>query len=250
MTRLWLVLALVATFGSQGHASSAPGTQNPNAAQTEKLAKYLRGYVLEVLPDPLYEDTKKWGMQKENARGKRKNDGRWLKYRLTGREFDRTFQLRIEETPREGDVKRFKVFVDFDANAYLERQTWKMGLRLYSGSTRARFHVQLILHCELTSRVEKGKAWLPDMVFRFKVINSEFKYDHVVVEHTAGVGGDAAQLLGEVMLGVLKAVKPELERDLATKVNKAILKAGDTKEVRVSVSEWLSPKKATGAKPK
>ena len=54
-----------------------------------------------------------------------------------------------------------------------------------------------------------------------------------------------AKVLGEVMLGAVKAAKPNLERELAAKINAAVVKAGDTKEVRVSLADLLAGKKPT-----
>ena len=232
--RLLFVAAIVAPS-----LHAAPPPPQPKPEQTEALAKQLRGFVMEFLPDPLFEDAKKWGQQRRGPGGRMKNDGRWLKYRIVGRDLAQTLQLRVTDHVKEGGLTKFKVLIDFDAGVLLERQTWKAGLRLYSGSTRARFHIHLALGCELSSRAEKGKGWFPEMVFRLKVTSSEFRHSSVVVEHTAGLGGDAAKLLGEAVLEVVKAVKPNLERDLAAKVNAAILKAGDTKEVRVSFEDLL-----------
>ena len=82
------------------------------------------------------------------------------------------------------------------------------------------------------------------MIVRLHVLSSSFGYDDVVVEHTAGVGGDAAKVLGELMLGIVKQAKPSLERKLIEKANAAVVKAGDTKEVRVSLADWLNGKPA------
>lgn len=240
-SQLLLVALAVAAPSARPAAPAAPARPE----QSEALARQLRGFVLDFLPQPLFEDAKRWGMQKRGASGKLRNDGRWLKYAITGRDLERTLRLRVEEMVKEvNGPTRFKVVIDFDAGVLLERQTWRMGARLYSGSTRARFHVHLELRCELTSRVETGKGWFPEMVFRLKVTDSEFRHGDVVVEHTAGVGGDGAKVLGELMLGIVKAAKPNLQRDLAAKVNAAILKAGDSKEVRVSLDELLGGKKA------
>ncbi len=213
--------------------------ESASLRQAETLARHLRAFVLEFLPDPLFEDGKKWGMQKPGAGGKLKNHGRWLKYRIAGRDLAQTLQLRVMDLVKGEGPTRFRVVIDFDAGALLERQTWKMGLRVYSGSTRARFHVHLALDCEMTSRLEKGKGWFPEVIFSLKITGSEFRHDKIVVEHTAGVGGDGAKLLGDLLLEILKAVRPNLERDLATKVNAAIRKAGESKEVRLSFDELL-----------
>lgn len=232
---------------SLGLPASAGPTTLPSRTtpeQTATLARHLRSFVLDFLPDPLFEDGKKWGMQKLGPSGKAKNHGRWLKYRITGRDLAQTLQIQVVDLGRATGSARFRILIDFAANAFLERQTWKLGLRLYSGSTRARFHVHLLLDCELTSRVESGKGWLPDIVFSIKITNSQFRHDKVVVEHTAGVGGDAARLLGDLLIETVKTVKPNLERDLAAKVNAAILKAGNNKEVRLRFDELFGkPKK-------
>jgi hypothetical protein len=122
-------------------------------------------------------------------------------------------------------------------NIVLERQTWLRGVRLYSGSTRARVKISLSLACEAVTRLETPKgATLPEVVFRFRVINSFLHYEDLVIEHTAGVGGDTAKYLGELVLSIIKQVKPSLERKLFERANAAILKAGDSKEIRIGLN--------------
>jgi hypothetical protein len=94
------------------------------------------------------------------------------------------------------------------------------------------------------SRLEPNpKSFFPDIVFRVRVTDARLTYDNVVVEHTLGVGGDAAKLLGDALLDAVKQWKPSLERDLLIKANKAIIKAGDTKEVRISITKLLQGQK-------
>jgi hypothetical protein len=99
--------------------------------------------------------------------------------------------------------------------------------------------VKLTLHCEAITKVVPGGALLPDAVFRLRVLHSDFRYDNLVVEHTAGVGGEAAKLLGEALHGGLRRLKPSLERSLLARANAAVVKAGDTQEVRLSLSNLL-----------
>lgn len=242
MSRWEVLLGAVVLAGMSccGRSAAAPP---PAEDPYNFLSGQIRGFVLSHLPDPLYEDVKKWGQQKKNARGKMKNDGRWMKVRITGRDLARSLYVRIEPGKKEPGRTLFNVHVSLDAGIQLDRQTWRMGLRLYSGSTRARVRIHLTLVCELTQRVEKAKAWLPDYVFRLRVVHSDFRHEHPIVEHTAGIGGDGARLLGELMLGVVKAAKPGLERDLAAKINAAVVKAGDTQEVRVSLADLVAGKK-------
>src|SRR5262249_15518225 len=129
----------------------------------------------------------------------------------------------------------FDVFVAFDANILFEQQVWDAGVRLYSGETRARCKGLIGLNCEAGTRVEKGKGLLPDAVIRLRVLGSYFHYDHLVVEHTAGVGGTAAKLLGDALIGLVREVRPDLEKELRERASAAIVKAGGTKEVRLGL---------------
>lgn len=230
---VWL-LALPAASAATGPAPKL------GALAEQALAGQLRGLLLEALPDPLYEDAKHWGQQKAGGRGAMRNDGRWWKVRVTGRHLPQTLKLDLRDVQQPGGGRTtFTARLSFEANVVLDRQTWKRGVRLYSGQTRARLRVRLALDCEATARVEKGQGLLPDAVFRLRVVRSDLAYDHLVVEHTAGVGGDAAKLLGEAMRAALHAARPSLERDLLRKANAAIVKAADTREVRVSLAELL-----------
>jgi hypothetical protein len=61
-------------------------------------------------------------------------------------------------------------------------------------------------------------------------------YDHFVTEHIAGLGGDAAKLLGDALQKILR---PALEKKLLPKASAAIVKAADTKELRVSLGSLV-----------
>ena len=229
---------------AEGIATVAAPPQRATAEESAAFAGQMRTLILQLLPDPLYTDDKKWNLQKKGPRGKLKNDGRWMKVRIAPRNIEQSLMLTIDDMVKEKARKTFAVNLSFDAHVDLERQTWNTGVRLYSGSTRARMRVKMTLNCELVTRVEKSKSWLPDMIVRLRVLSSSFGYDNVVVEHTAGVGGDAAKVLGDLMLGIVKQAKPSLERNLIEKANAAVVKAGDTKEIRVSLADWLNGKPA------
>lgn len=208
------------------------------------LATQLRTFVLAALPDPLFRDERNWGKQRKNLRGKMKNDGRWHRLRIAGRNLSSALQLEVRNFTKSPGKTVFTVVVGLPAVVELERQTWKTGLRLYSGSTRARLKVVLTLICEVQTRVEKTDNWIPDLILRFRIAQSAFAFDDLVVEHTAGVGGEAAEILGDMLISLVKAAKPNLERDLIAKVNAAVLKAGQAKEVRISLTDLISGKSA------
>jgi hypothetical protein len=75
------------------------------------------------------------------------------------------------------------------------------------------------------------------------VLRSDFHYDNLVFEHVAGFGGTAARLLGDVIVGSVKKLRPSLEQHLLDKANAAIIKAAATKEVRIHLSKLLGKKK-------
>ncbi len=67
-------------------------------------------------------------------------------------------------------------------------------------------------------------------------------YDNLVVEHVAGVGGEAAKLIGDAVKKGLDQWHPSLERELLAKADAALVKAGDLKEVRVSLASLFKGK--------
>lgn len=230
---------------------------------TDAFAGALRGFLVRSLPEPLYESKKDWGKTKPVRQVKwkgqgfdvhtvvvhePKNDGKWKQLRVAAVNPADTmvFDLRDVAYPEAGRMT-FTAFLSMDARVEYVQQNWRSGTRLYSGSARARFRVQATLQCEACFRLEAGELLLPDAVFRLRVLHSDVRYDNFVMEHIAGVGGEAAKVLGDAGRGGLKQWHPGLERDLIAKANAAIEKAGDTKEVRLSAYQLL--KKKAPAKP-
>jgi hypothetical protein len=224
----------------------------------DALAGTLRGFLIKAMPTPLYEDLSHWGAQKPVSevrwRGKGlhvhaekvevlKNDGRWWKVRVTGDRLADTlvFDLRDPVQPEPGRMT-FTAFISFDTNVEFDRQVWHSGRRTYSGSIRAQLRVRLTLRCEATAQLDPGGGLLPDALFRLRVLQAESGYDNFVVEHILGVGGEAAKLLGDAARGSVKQWRPSMEKDLLAKANAALVKAGDTKEVRVSLTKLLGKK--------
>ena len=265
-TTTTVLVLLAAPFAQAQDAPPSPGraitSGNVLAAlgggSVDALAGTLRGFLVKSLPNPVYEDARHWGMQKSvrevRWRGKGlhvhreevdvlKNDGRWWKVRVTGERLADTLVLDLRDARQvEPGRMTFTAFISFDTHVDFDRQVWRSGTRTYSGGIRARLRVRLTLHCEATARLDAGGGILPDALFRLRVLRSESGYDNFVVEHIAGLGGEAAKLLGDAARGSLKQWRPSMERELLAKADAAIVKAGDTKEVRVSLSKLLSKK--------
>jgi hypothetical protein len=250
------IWALLATMPLRAAPASESSTV-PGAGTPAELAASLRGILLQFLPEPLYEDHKHWGGQKEVARGltwKRegpdfhaevrrslKNDGLWWRVRVTVPEPAKTVVLDVRDVqkPEPGTVA-FTAFVSFGTDIEYQRQRWDKGHRLFSTSIRGRARVILTLRCAAASRLDFRGGFLPDTVFQLRVTASDFRYDDVVFEHVAGVGGGAAKAIGETARSSLRLWRPSLEQHLVEKANAAILKAGDSKEVRIGLGRLFA----------
>jgi hypothetical protein len=233
-----------------GSALGLLGSNTPAA-----LSGNLRAFLLKAMPDPLFEDLRHWDLQKpvrevkwrgqgldvyREVREVPKNDGHWWKVRVTAPNLADTLvvDLRDVQQPEPGRLT-FTTFVSFDAHVDYDRQNWRHGHRLYAGSVRARLRLKLTMHCEATGRLE-GNGFLPEAVVRLRVVQSEAGYDNFVVEHVPGIGGEMAKVLGDAARSGMQQWHPSLERNLLARANEAVVKAGDTKEVRVGLAALLS----------
>jgi hypothetical protein len=267
MRRHWVclvgtVLALALPAAARA-GDDEPDAGPPLPALTEReahaLAGTFRALLVEHAPHVLYEAAPGWGQTARVAHGLKwtgkhvplrpqltygeKNDGKWRHIRVTADNLADTlvFDIRRVRNPQPGRMT-FDVFISFDAHVVYEQQDWDAGTRLYSGEARARLRVKLLLGCEAVTRLEANGSLLPDAFFRLRVTRADLRYDNLVVEHVAGVGGEAAKVLGDAVKGGLSEWRPSLERDLLARANAAIVRAGDTKEVRLSLANLFNSK--------
>ncbi len=249
------VVALILTAGPRAAADPPSPLAVLSANPLDSLSGNLRGLLLRGLPDPLYEAAPNWGHTTEVVRGvtwhglhpevrrSAKNDGTWEKVRFTAVSpaDSLILDVRNPQFPEAGRMT-FDVYLAFDARGDYTRQVWDHGRKMYDGSVRARMRVKVNLSCEATTRLEAGGGLLPDAVFRLRVTKADLRYDNFVTEHVAGVGGEAAKVIGDAFRGGLKQWHPSLERELLAKADAAIVKAGDTKEVRVNLVSLFTKK--------
>jgi hypothetical protein len=249
------ILALVLLAPSL--AAQTPVLPTPLGPDTDPavVAEQVRAYVLAHLPAVLFEKNEHWGDQKLVARGiewkgkgvrpkvqkSYKNDGTWRKIHVTAVDSQRNLVLQIRDVrPAEPGRLTFTMFVADRVEVNFEQQNWHDGLRLYAGSARAKTWVQATLACELTTRLETTKgAFVPDVILRGRVLSAQVQYYDFKVEHVAGVGGDLAKAIGKAALDALHQWRPSIERNLFRKADAAIIKAGDTKEIRLSLAKLV-----------
>lgn len=226
----------------------------PSQATTQptldQFSASLKAFILQNMPKQLYEKSQNWDHQEisPKLKGLRvvhvpRNDGTWRKIHVTPSEPNKTLEVRVYDLKNLGqDRVAFKMFIALDARMEMEKQIWESGHRLYSGSLRARARIKLDLDVQNRIKVIYKGGLLPDVLFRLKVTGAKVSYDHLVVEHIGGVGGTAARLTGEALRSTLKQWKPSIERDLLKKASAAILKAGDTREIRLGLSALTTSK--------
>jgi hypothetical protein len=242
MSRRFVAIAAAALLAIPAFAAEPETPPSPTSPSAQELAGAIRGLLLNHLPDPLTTGEPGWGKQVHALvdPNQMRNHGAWRKYRVVALNPAKTLIVEVHHV-KQPDASRttFDLLVGFDTEFDFEQQIWRRGLRLYSGSTKARAKVWAALACEATFKVETTKFWLPDLVIRLRVTKAELRYSGLEVVHIAGVGGDGAKLLGEALKETIKQVKPSLEKELLEKAGAALIKAGDTKEVRVSMSKLL-----------
>jgi hypothetical protein len=218
----------------------------------DELAGDLRGLLLQNLPQPLYQKENNWGHQemvrRRHVRGKLgdmrveithepTNDGVWKRLRVDAINPSESLVLDLRDvvSPSPGRIT-FQVFAALDTYVTYTHQRWESGLKLFDASTRAKARVKVTLECEATTRLENG-VLLPDLVIELKVTKADVQYDNLKFEHVAGVGGEAAQMIGELAHAALSQWRPSVEKDALAKANAAIVKAGQHKEVRLSLAK-------------
>ncbi|MGH9675891.1 MAG: hypothetical protein ACRD36_02215 [Candidatus Acidiferrum sp.] len=231
-----------------------------NGAALDSVSGCIRNLILLAMPDPLYEDHDHWGGQKEVTRGLKwrgqglgvyaerkrglKNNGLWWRIKVTAPNAANSLNFALKNV-RQADPQRltFTALMSFDTDIEYERQRWDAGRRLFGASIRGRARVQLTLHCESITRVENTGKFFPDIVFRLRVISANCEFENLVSEHVAGIGGDAAKIIGDAVRANLRLWRPALEKRLLDKANAAIIKTGDTKEIHVGLSKLLGEMK-------
>ncbi|MGL6074333.1 MAG: hypothetical protein ACRC8S_09245 [Fimbriiglobus sp.] len=223
-------------------AEKMPDTQ-------ETLTPFLRQLLLQSMPQPLGQHPGNWGQMRDVMVGMRinrfkpevvrdlRNDGLWQRVRVEAIDPQSTFSFHLDSIkPVDAHTSRFEATMGLPVRAIHEQQLWKSGKRLYGGEVRGRTTVTIRVVGEMTTRFERGpNQLLPTAVVRVHVTQADVDYSPIVCEKILGLEGQPAKLVGEMALKALRTAKPGFEGDMKAKANTAILKAADTKEVRVEL---------------
>ncbi len=233
-----------------------PGAPSPATPQAA-LAATIRAYLLRTIPPVLYESSPGWGRQAPAPSGIKwkgqglgihpqitksaRNEGNWRHVRVVPDNLPQTLtvELRKLQNPAPGHLV-FDALLSLRGNVDYSEQKWHDGIRLLATSVRARFRVTLALTGEILTAIQMHGIF-PEIVFQLHVGHAELRLDHIVVEHLAGLGGDAARLAGEVVKKVVHQMHPSLERELLARANAAILKAANNREMRLGFGNGTTP---------
>jgi hypothetical protein len=208
----------------------------------------LRASLAANLPTPLHEKVNNWGETEKTLSRieldglkpkvvyKQKNDGMWRKVRVDADNPEKSLLLDIRSiAPAGDDTTAFEVFVSLKTKVHYHQQNWQQGLKLWDATADAKVRIKLLMHCEATARFEKTGGLFPELVYRLRVVKAEVAYDDLEVTHVAGVGGELAKLIGDAARKAVHELKPALEEKLLAKAEKSVLKAADTKELRIGL---------------
>ena len=240
-------------------ALAAPGFAADPPFDGKALSGTLRPMLLAALPEPLMVAPMTWGTQREVVIGMKwerkgilplapvpmkgvRNDGAWQKVELHAVDAAKSLSLDIRNVRAGPDGKTlFDATVGLDVRAVYEQQVWTMGKRVYAGETRGRCRAVLNLACEATgSTTFAPGSLLPTVTLRVRATEAKLGYHNLVVEHLQGVNGKPAELLGKALHAVMTAAKPTFEAEMLAKANAAVVKAADTKDVKLGFDKLLS----------
>lgn len=248
--RLSLCFSLAITLATALVVHPISGAGQPaNDDTLEKLSADLKPLLLEAIPEVLYEKEENWGHQtmvfnglkwrglKPEVQKSPRNDGRWRRIKIVPRDMPGSFVVKLSELKSiHAEKQTFKVQLALMTGVHFEQQNWESGIRLWSGSVRARLRLVADLQCESLMKWEQGKSLIPDLILRLRVEQANVAYDQLHFEHVNGVGGEAAEILGQTFHSALKQWRPSIERRLLERANIALVKAADTREIRIGLT--------------
>ena len=169
-----------------------------------------------------------------------RNHGNWQLTQATCYDLPHNLVLKLSDLKvRDSEHITFKMFLALPTTVDYHQQIWQNGVLVLSEYARARIRIKADLNIETSVKFDSKGGIIPDLVLGLRIADAHVSYDNLVVENINGVGGDAARLTGETIRAALKRWKPSLERDLLDKARSAVLRAGETREVHVSLAKLI-----------
>jgi hypothetical protein len=203
------------------------------------LAGALRNELVDKLPSPLAEASPGWGHTKRIGKSDKKQ-GKWRKIRLDALNPRDTLVIDVRDIKPAADGSvALTVLLVCDARVEYTEHIYEAGMRVLATSARARLRLHLQVDCQAVARLDGSAIWVPDLVLSIRATKAQVSYDNLVVEHAAGVGGDAARLMGEGLKKGLHELRPGLEASWLAKADAAVVKAAHAREVRLNLAKLV-----------
>jgi hypothetical protein len=229
----------------------------PKPEDAVAIAKLMREQALKNLPTPLVKSNDGWGHQKEFAVGRVMlrnpnrvapelprelfNDGLWRRFTVSARDPEKTLAIGFTEMVRPApDKMNVTVTVALDIDFRMEQQMWVRGRQLYSGETRGHCKTAVQLKAHVVQKtVPKPGSFVPDLMLTITTTEAKLFYDKLVIDHTAGLDGEAAEKVSGLVIDLIKKLMPDLEKQLLDKGGEAIVKAAGTKEIKLELDKLM-----------
>jgi hypothetical protein len=243
-------------------AYPAASSQTVGDFASPQIIGWLTNLIRENLPED-YEDTRKWGHQKEvwdgielrredgrietKRRKKLVNSGTWTKYHVAFVEPEKHLHIefhQLQSNPAGGID--FSVSVEGLLDVHGRMSQWLRDVQLVSISVDADAVVKLTMSGTVLFKLNPLKL-PPDVIIRPKVEQAVVELSYFRVRRVSQIGGDFAKVLGEGARGTVDRKIDETNAKLVDKMNKQIEKQHD--KMILSLQDWLQSKLPSPQKP-
>ncbi|XZE19308.1 hypothetical protein SH449x_004625 [Pirellulaceae bacterium SH449] len=223
--------------------------------EQEELAAWVRWLCLKNLP-PHYEDLRKWDQSKEivsglnirwedgklrtNRRHKTVKHGTWQRHIIDFIDPQSHLSLSFDQIDfsKPGQI-RIVMQLSVPLALYSQLKQYQRGFKWYSISVMADATVAMQIDCRIKIHVNPTKL-PPDVRFEPIIDRANMTLKHFEVHRISHVGGDAAELMGKQLRGLLDKKLAEYDDKLVEKMNAQIDKQKD--RLVLSLSDWLGKK--------
>lgn len=231
-----------------------PISASENLASPQMVA-WLSSLVRSSLPED-YEDSRKWGMQKEvwngvdfdreglriktHSRRKMVNDGTWTRYRIVAVDPDKHMKIdfrRLEMAP--DGLVHFDVSVQLLLDVFGRLSQWVRDVQLISLSANA----DAVCQASLRGTVEFRWNPLqipPDIAIKPKVDFAKVELIYFRVKRISQIRGSLAKHLGNGLKEILDDKLEQTNSKLVDKINTQLTKKAD--KMSFSTQAWLQSK--------
>lgn len=246
--------ALAVPVAFEAAPAVSPSRSSNRRELSDEALQFIRGLTLLLLPAK-FDDDESWGDEtriqsglnvefengrlKTSRRWKNVNHGAWLQGSGELVEPEKTFRLEAAMLPDPGEkTRRYEVRVSTRLRVTGRQQHWNYGVMLWSLSADAIADVSIRVIVDVKTEVvttDEGTK------LRFQPIVTEAiaSLDEFSLRRISHAKGAAVREFGEWLEQLIRMRVERENKDLAARINKAILKKPDRLEVSLDIGEWF-----------